>query len=446
MKLGFETIGNATIIVHDEAPILVTDPWITPDAYFGSWICNYQIPQVQMESILNAKYVWFSHGHPDHLNPDSLPKFKDRKILLADHVGGRIASGLRAEGYDVTVLKDRKWYSLSENVRVLCWSDQYQDSILLIEVKNNLLINCNDAVDFGRNHYIKNLGKKYQNSFLFSISSLGIADMLNYYDENGQFIVPKEYLNRPPAGIENAKKAERFGARYFVPSSSFHAFQRNDSAWANDYSRRMQDLYEGYQSEISQILPAFIRYDFNSESWIEIRPESMPIKIRNCKEFGDDWNEPLHKGDFEQIEKYFKRIEHLGNYLDFINVRVGGVDNRVTWKTRQFQRGITFEVPRNSLMLSIQLGIFEDLLIGNFMKVTLNGKWTTQDLNSDFSIYVGKYADNGLAYSQEQVQRYLSIYQRRFLEFKPYYWIPKLRFQAGAFLKRIQRLEKATEL
>ncbi|MFM8313806.1 MAG: hypothetical protein ACKOA8_05935, partial [Deltaproteobacteria bacterium] len=118
----------------------------------------------------------------------------------------------------------------------------------------------------------------------------------------------------------------------------------------------------------------------------------------------------------------------------------------VTWKTRQFQRGITFEVPRNSLMLSIQLGIFEDLLIGNFMKVTLNGKWTTQDLNSDFSIYVGKYADNGLAYSQEQVQRYLSIYQRRFLEFKPYYWIPKLRFQAGAFLKRIQRLEKATEL
>ena len=34
MDIGFETIGNATLIIHDSHPLLVTDPWITGSAYF----------------------------------------------------------------------------------------------------------------------------------------------------------------------------------------------------------------------------------------------------------------------------------------------------------------------------------------------------------------------------------------------------------------------------
>ena len=35
--IGFETIGNATIICHDGGPVLATDPWLIGSAYFGSW-------------------------------------------------------------------------------------------------------------------------------------------------------------------------------------------------------------------------------------------------------------------------------------------------------------------------------------------------------------------------------------------------------------------------
>jgi hypothetical protein len=34
--IGFETIGNATVIVHDDKPLLATDPWFEGSAYFGS--------------------------------------------------------------------------------------------------------------------------------------------------------------------------------------------------------------------------------------------------------------------------------------------------------------------------------------------------------------------------------------------------------------------------
>src|SRR5690349_21619526 len=86
------TTGNATIIVYDGTPLLATDPWIGDEepAYFGSWVLSHRIPQNLKDDIAACPYIWFSHGHPDHLNPTSIERFKGKKILLADHVGSRI--------------------------------------------------------------------------------------------------------------------------------------------------------------------------------------------------------------------------------------------------------------------------------------------------------------------------------------------------------------------
>src|SRR5262245_23015256 len=118
--LGFETIGNATLICCDEKPTLVTDPWINNSAYFGSWGLSFEIPPEQRARILACEYVWFSHGHPDHLNGESLLAFSGKKILLPDHRGGRILEGLRSQGFNVTVLEDRKWFQISRNIAVMC--------------------------------------------------------------------------------------------------------------------------------------------------------------------------------------------------------------------------------------------------------------------------------------------------------------------------------------
>ena len=80
MELGFETIGNATLICHDCRPVLVTDPWITGSAYFGSWGLSHQIPDEQMQAIEKCEFVWISHGHPDHLSAESLQVSKHEEI------------------------------------------------------------------------------------------------------------------------------------------------------------------------------------------------------------------------------------------------------------------------------------------------------------------------------------------------------------------------------
>ena len=115
--IGVSTIGNATLIAYDNKPVLATDPWFgdKDPAYFGSWVASHVFPENLKQDVFNSEYIWFSHGHPDHLNPDSIRRFKGKKILLPDHVGKRIKHGLHNQGYNVETIPDRQWIHLSYN-------------------------------------------------------------------------------------------------------------------------------------------------------------------------------------------------------------------------------------------------------------------------------------------------------------------------------------------
>ena len=69
---------------------------------------------------------------------------------------------------------------------------------------------------------------------------------------------------------------------------------------------------------------------------------------------------------------------------------------------------IKFKVPRSSLMKSIRREIFDDLLIGNFMKTQIiNGD---NLYNPDFTLSVAKYSDNGKVKAEEELKKYFNYY------------------------------------
>jgi len=56
--IRLKTIGNATIIAYESAPIFATDPWLNDDeAYFGSWSLSHKIPQELENDIFKCKYI-----------------------------------------------------------------------------------------------------------------------------------------------------------------------------------------------------------------------------------------------------------------------------------------------------------------------------------------------------------------------------------------------------
>jgi L-ascorbate metabolism protein UlaG (beta-lactamase superfamily) len=410
MNLGFETIGNATLICHDREPVLVTDPWIAGDAYFGSWTTSHEIPEEQMRAIERCRFVWVSHGHPDHLSSRSIAKLRGAKMLLPDHAGGRIFQSFREQGYDVQVLKDREWLPLSDRVRVLSISDYNQDAVLLVDLGGTLVINLNDSSDRGWASFVRKTAASFENVYLMRISGYGDADMINFHDEQGRPL-HESIVKRNPVGRGISESLKEFGAGTFIPFSSQHRYQRKDSVWANRYTVQAADYAEGFDASSGRLLPQFVRVDCGTGAVTEIRPAERKIHERDPSEFGDDWSEPLEADEAKRLREYFGSIERLGDFLDFINVRAGGKDNVVELATKKFARGITFEAPRGSLMIAVQEEIFDDMLIGNFMKTTLHGSFPNR--LADFTPVVAKYADNGRAKTKAELEAYFAEYRRR---------------------------------
>lgn len=421
MNLGFETIGNATLIAYDEKPVLVTDPWIQGSAYFGSWTLTHAIPDAQRRAILECPYVWFSHGHPDHLNPESVPLFKGKKILLPNHLNGRIHKDLVSQGFDVEVMPDATWKQISPRVRFMSIADLGQDAICLLDVGGRLIVNTNDCGENGWGTFVRKIVRQYPVSFLMSLSGYGDADMNHFFTESGEFI-PPEGFQRKPFGHLIAEATEKMGCRYFAVSSSLHRYQRSDSAWANAMIPGLDDYAVGFKSTKCELLPAFLRYDCATDQWEKINPPENPIEIFPPEKFGDSWSEKLDAADVQDATRYFGAVESLKDGLGFIRLKVGGVTHEIKIGDEAPTRGITFEAPKHSLMSCIRWEIFDDMLIGNFMKTTLHGPWPRVSLHPYFSGFVCKYADNGLAKTKAEVKAYQQEYERRWPRLRLLRW------------------------
>jgi len=405
----FETIGSAIVIAYDDRPVLTTDAWIDGDAYFGSWGMDYEIPAPQMNAIRGAEYHWFSHGHPDHTNIASLPMLTKGEFLLSDHYGNRMERELRAAGYRVRVLPDREWVRLSKGIRVYSVANQNQDSLLLIDINGRLIINQNDSPEFGESFRIRRMAKQFREVYLLQLHGWGGADMLNLFDPSGRKLTSVAEKRRPIAP-RSQTSARTMGANKIIPFSSFHRYQREDSAWANELIPELEDYRSDAMANWPEILPAFVRVDCETDEVTPIDPPRSPRAIRKPDEFGDSWSDQLAAEDKVRIRQYFSAREALRKNFGFIEVSAGGSSVTVDLDRSKKDVGICFECPRNSLMTCIEHELFDDLLIGNYMRTTF---FKLESLYPHFTPYVAKYADNGGAKTMRELGAYFRHYFMR---------------------------------
>ena len=243
-ECGFDTVGNATVILHDREPLLATDPWISGPAYLAAGASRTRSRRSSWKPSGAASTSGCSHGHPDHLSGDSLAQLKDKTILVPDHRGARVCNDLRAQGYDVKVLPDRQWFELSPRVKVLSIADYNQDGVLICDVNGRLVLNLNDAGDRGWGGFVRKLARGYSRVFLLNLCGFGDADMINFWGEDGRMLPLPQ---RTPLGATLSSRARYWGANAAIPFSAMHRFQRTDSAWANRQSATLEDYSDGFE-------------------------------------------------------------------------------------------------------------------------------------------------------------------------------------------------------
>jgi hypothetical protein len=244
---------------------------------------------------------------------------------------------------------------------------------------------------------------------MMALSGYGDADMINLYKDDGSFITPRAAIKSPP-GRKLSEFAKATGAKAIIPFSTFHQYQRTDSIWAQNFTTPVTAFTEGLASNL-QYIPPFSSVDCNDLAVATHQPQELQVTAKSPEEFGDNWSDVLGEDDRKLITEYFSRKERIQNYFGFMNFNVGGRDFTLRLHGKR-DRGISFSVPRTSLMSAIKYRIFDDLLIGNFMKTTLYGVTSLYE-GGNFNFHATKFGDNGLAETEEEVSRYLAEYRRR---------------------------------
>ncbi len=421
MDLGFETIGNACLIFHDRGPVLATDPWLHGTAYFGAWRLSHEVPRQQQENVAACKFLWISHGHPDHLSLPSLEPLRDKKILLADHYGGRIARDLRGMGYDVTVMKCGQWLQVSDRMRIAALANYNQDASLVVDLDGHLIVDANDAGNRGSSRFLDRERTNFRKRTVIAcLTGYGDADMINFFDEQGRR-VPPAAMAHTPQGPGIAALLHHYDIDYFAPSSSMHRYNRSDSVWADSCATPIEDHAKGFDGGKRTCLPAYVQFDLHTGTYEKIGPKANDGPPEDPSVYGDDWSTPLERDEQELLRTYFGKFEHLQAHFDFVKFAVGGRETTVDLG-KGHGRGVTFATPRQSLVSAVQWNAFDDILIGNFCKTTLHGDWWGKHgadaLYPHFTPFVTKFGDNGGAYDAAGLRAYFAEYLRRgFTEF-----------------------------
>ena len=282
-------------------------------------------------------------------------------------------------------LKNNTWFEISKNIRVKSFADWNQDSSLLIEInKKDILFNLNDGAALGWSKEIKKIISNYKNKFLMKLISWGDADMINFYNHHNEFLLPLA-SERKPCGESYTYYMKKWGCNFAVPFSCFHKYSRSDSMSMNKFITPLEEHYNSFNNKNGELLPAFIKWDTPKDNYSEINPNKNLNGQKKSESFGDNWIDELNSEDQAILKNYFSKFDHLKKKFGFINFRIGNKD--FTIKLSNKKEGVEFNAPRNSLIFSIKNNIFDDILIGNFMKTKLIN---VPSLYPDFTPYVTK--------------------------------------------------------
>ena len=98
MEITF--LGQAGLFIETRHGSILCDPWFNP-AYFASWFPFPSNEDVDLEKILRPTYLYVSHLHHDHFDPQFLREhvWRDATVLLPDYPLNLLERRLRELGF-----------------------------------------------------------------------------------------------------------------------------------------------------------------------------------------------------------------------------------------------------------------------------------------------------------------------------------------------------------
>ncbi|MFA7431516.1 MAG: hypothetical protein WCZ23_15255 [Rhodospirillaceae bacterium] len=382
MKL--HTLGHACMMLENDAgqPVLATDPWLEGSCYWRSWWLQNPPREDQIAAVAQAPFLYITHEHPDHLHIPSLRRLGTKAtVLLPDFLCMKMDAHLAGMGFTVRRLTSRQWVRLSDGISVMSLPQWNNDSVLVVDTPQALVVNLNDAKPLGGlfddiAELKRSLGKRLV--LLRSHSPAG--PFFNYFREGER--TPN--LSKASYVSMVNQVCDLFGADVFIPFASQVVLRRSDSDWANAYKVGHPDLEQGWRSK-SRLCPPFSSVDLTTLEVESEAPNSYrgtfteARRARVAAEEARNNAEHLDDADIERLRLVLDRprLAMMAVLPRGVAVRCAGrrfLYSPITGRLSERADGgaCTIDVPVAALKDALAFGHFGDLCITMFVPIHLH--------------------------------------------------------------------------
>ena len=237
MQITF--IGHAGIFIETHYGSILCDPWFNP-AYFASWFPFPSNEQVDREKLRQPTYLYLSHQHHDHFDPQFLREHvsKETTVILPDFPLALLERALREVGFTKFIqMKNYETRALDglllTSVAMVAPTDgPLGDSSLIVNDGETCIFNQNDSrpIDLDT---LANFGP-YDAHFVQFSGAIWYPMVYQFPQKM------KDTLGRKKRENEMARALnyiQHLDASFVVPSAGPPCFLDDDLFYLNDFER-----------------------------------------------------------------------------------------------------------------------------------------------------------------------------------------------------------------
>ena len=386
-RMDIETLGHAGLLIRDDGgdPVLFTDPWITGSCYWRSWWLQSYPSQATVEELRRVTFCFVTHEHPDHFHTASIRLLgKTIHFLSPDLPQEHIAGYLAGQGFTAAVIPAFRWRTIHPQVRILSIPLFNDDSVLLVDTPDAIIVNLNDAKPYSRQlrQLCTWLDEALPGKTRILLSSYSPASIANSFMRNAQRVSLRGKADYVRYVSRNCRLMK---IDHFMPFASQAIFKRSDSAWANDFKVTFSDLETHWSGGRTRLLPPFSRMDLKTGAYTCVPPERYnhddQLALRKAQ--AQEALDPLVRFDDEDVARLGRKLNYCRWVLAMLFPRGIGFTLENTqlhyspW-TGTLSRGaatgdFALRVPAQAFKEALEHGHFGDLGTTMFTMVMLNG-------------------------------------------------------------------------
>jgi len=151
MKMTFYT--NTMLVLESASSRILCDPWVTFEDKSVSGFYNFPKCLLSPEDVasINPDYIYITHTHPDHLDPETIKLFSlDTPVLVADYDINFTERAVKQLGFsDVRVVPKHEGLALNGDDYVWMEPAAFSpevDSVAVFKLDGLTAVNANDNV------------------------------------------------------------------------------------------------------------------------------------------------------------------------------------------------------------------------------------------------------------------------------------------------------------